>query len=173
MRCYLMLIVAISFSAESWGDVVDSDKSGFQIKVQSKSSATAEDVFRAIAKDIAKWWDPYHTFSGDAKNLMVDMERQCLFEALPNGGFVRHLELVHVDTNKRIGFTGGLGPLQQMGVGGALTITLDQSEGGTKITLTYNVSGYSADGLDRIAPAVDRVLSEQIDRLKRFVESKK
>lgn len=43
--------------------------------------------------------------------------------------------------------------------------------GGTQFEWTYAVGGYMPGGLAAIAPAVDAVLGDQLNRLKRFVES--
>ena len=73
--------------------------------------------------------------------------------------------------NRLLRLTGGLGPLGMMGVDGNLLISLFPSDDSTRIVLEYRVGGYEPDGLARIAPAVDGVLGEQIDRFVRFVES--
>ncbi len=39
--------------------------------------------------------------------------------------------------------------------------------------LTYSVGGFIDGGFDKMAPAVDGVLGEQLERLKRFVETGK
>jgi hypothetical protein len=54
-----------------------------------------------------------------------------------------------------------------MGVSAALTFQLaDGLEAGTtKLTVDYKVSGSSLSDLDKIAPAVNGVLTEQVVRL--------
>jgi hypothetical protein len=37
--------------------------------------------------------------------------------------------------------------------------------------MTYSVGGFMAGGFESIAPAVEQVLGEQANRLKRFVET--
>jgi hypothetical protein len=80
------------------------------------------------------------------------------------------MEVVYFAPGKAIRMLGGLGPLQEMGVHGALTIRLRPDGNKTVILLTYDVSGFFAGGTDKIAPAVDGVLIEQMDRLKAFTE---
>lgn len=46
-----------------------------------------------------------------------------------------------------------------------------EEEGRTLIALDYAVGGYDPRGLDQIAPAVDRVLTEQLLRLQRLIET--
>ena len=67
--------------------------------------------------------------------------------------------------------TGGLGPLQGLPVSGSLTLALEREEGGTTLTLTYRVAGYDPAGLELWASPVDQVLSVQMRRLQRFIET--
>jgi hypothetical protein len=64
-----------------------------------------------------------------------------------------------------IRFDGALGPLQQMPVQGRMIWTIEASEGGSRITFDYQVFGHPAGGLTGIAPAVDSVIGEQLQRL--------
>jgi hypothetical protein len=66
--------------------------------------------------------------------------------------------------------SGGLGPLQSMAVVGVWTISLREAEGRTTLEAVYTVSGYSKDGLAMLAAPVDAVTSQQVARLKAFVE---
>jgi len=54
----------------------------------------------------------------------------------------------------------------------ALFRRLCQCEGGTGVTQTYVVGGYIRSGTEQWAPRVDRVLDEQLQRLKSFAEGK-
>jgi hypothetical protein len=65
---------------------------------------------------------------------------------------------------------GAFGPLQDAGVSGALTFTLEKTAQGTRLTLTYGVGGYYPGGLDAVAAPVDVVFTQQVTRLKDFVE---
>ena len=98
-------------------------------------------------------------------------EGGCFCESLPNGGSVRHLEVVYADPGNALRLIGGLGPLQATATTGAMTWQLAKVDGGTKITLTYTVGGYVPQGLDSWAQAVDGVVGEQLERLARFIET--
>jgi hypothetical protein len=67
---------------------------------------------------------------------------------------------------------GALGPLQVEGVDGALSWTLKPTEGGTSVMQSYVVGGYIRGGMEQWAPRVDRVLDEQLRRLKSYAEGK-
>ena len=62
--------------------------------------------------------------------------------------------------------------MQTEGVDGALSWTLKPGEAGTSVTLSYVLGGYIRSGMEQWAPEVDRVLDEQLQRLKSFVEGK-
>jgi hypothetical protein len=64
--------------------------------------------------------------------------------------------------------SGGLGPLQALGVAGSLTIDLVPDGEGTHLVLTYAVGGYFDGGLASLSSPVDEVLGGQMDRLARF-----
>ena len=46
-----------------------------------------------------------------------------------------------------------------------------EANNGTLLEFYYAVGGYSAGGLDQLAPLVDQVLSEQLGRLKTHLET--
>ncbi len=153
-------------------EVVESAPNGFQIEIKSGIEQPPARVYEAFVEQIGEWWDSSHTYSGDAGNLSIDATPQGgMIEKFPQGGFVRHLQVVLVQPGKAIRLTGGLGPLQSMGVSGAMTFGFAPSAtDGTNLTLRYNVSGFAPSGLDRLAAPVNQVLTTQVERLKRFAE---
>ncbi len=66
---------------------------------------------------------------------------------------------------------GALGPLQTLGVEGAMEWSIKPSAGGSDVVLTFTVGGYAPGGLDKLAAPVDAVLGEQLARFKTFVET--
>ena len=163
------LIVAVAASAHA--AVVDRGATGFTVHHTFTIAAPPSRVYAAFA-DIGKWWNPDHSYSHDGARLSLGTTNGgCFCEALPDGGFVRHLEVAFVQPDKELRLTGGLGPLQPIGASGAMTVTFEDASGATKLNLTYAVSGYLAAGLDTWADPVDGVLLEQVQRLKRFVET--
>ncbi len=133
--------------------------------------AAPADVYRKIVGNVGDWWNPQHTFSGNAQNLTIDAKPQgCFCEKLPNQGSVRHMEVVRLEPGARLVLAGGLGPLQSLAVSGSMTFQLTAAEGGTRLEVTYVVGGYAQGGLTTWAKPVDGVLTEQLTRLKHFVE---
>lgn len=151
---------------------------GFVVTLSASLAAPPAGVYRALTASVGSWWNAEHTYSGDSKNLSIDARPGgCFCERLPNGGGVEHLRVIYAKPGEMLRLSGALGPLQASGLAGTMTWTLMPSEagtgGGTTITLTYVVGGFREGGLTAIAPAVDGVLSEQLQRLKRFVETGK
>ena len=105
------------------------------------------------------------------KNLSMDLKQKCMLEKLPDGGFVRHMEIVYCQPGRVFRMNGGLGPLQSMGVAGSLTVSFKEVEGKTKVTLVYLVSGSSLLKLDQIAAPVNQVLTGQMRRFEKHAAS--
>lgn len=159
----------------SRADVADSAANGFTVKLAVTIRASPQDVYSRLVHHIGDWWDPAHTFSGDAHNLSIDDKPMgCFCEKLADGGGVRHMEVVNADPEKVLVLVGGLGPLQAMAVTGSLTIQLAPvRDDGTRVAVVYAVTGYSPAGMNALAEPVNTVLTQQFVRLKSFVESGK
>lgn len=120
---------------------------------------------------MGEWWDASHTFSGDAHNLTIEEKPGgCFCEKLPNGGGVRHMEVVNVTPGKTLVLRGALGPLQSVAATGAMSFQLSAEGPGTRLALTYAVTGYLPAGMNTWAAPVDSVLTEQMNRLKGLIE---
>ncbi len=158
------------------GEVVDSSESGFTSRDSIQVSAPPDAVYGALVNDVHEWWDADHTYTGDSANMSIEAEAGgCFCESLPdnpNGGSVQHMEVVYVEPGRSLRMRGGLGPLQAMGVAGAMTFDLEASGDGTEITLTYAVGGYSPGegGLGSLAEVVDGVVRGQLESLATYVD---
>jgi len=151
-------------------EVIDAGPGGFTVSLSAAVKAAPEAAFGKLV-DVASWWAPGHTWSGDAANLSLDpTPGGCFCERLPGGG-VQHLEVVYAHPPKLLRLRGGLGPLQAMAVQGSLTWAVAAAEGGSRITVTYAVVGYAPDGLQGWAAAVDGMLGEQLGRLAAAADS--
>ena len=165
-------LMCLALVSPSDADVVTAVTNGFQIKQKVETDLSTREAWDTFVNDFSKWWDASHSYSQNAANLSIDLKQRCMFEKLPNDGFVRHLEIVYSQPGTAIRFTGGLGPLQQMGVSGALTVTFTKTDGKTVVELEYNVSGRNDQGLDKFAAAVDNVITAQLQSFARHSKSK-
>jgi uncharacterized protein YndB with AHSA1/START domain len=145
---------------------------GFLLKLERSVNAPATKVYDALVGQVGSWWNPEHTYSHDAKNLSIDARPGgCFCEKLPKGGGVEHARVIYVAPREVLRLSGALGPLQGSGVAGTLTWKLTGGTGNTRVQLTYSVGGFIEGGFEKIAPAVESVLNDQLDRLKLFVET--
>lgn len=156
------LSVLLLAAAAARADVVAATAGGFEVRsavVVPAGPARAWKRFVAVAG----WWHKDHTFSGDSGNLYLrTAPGGCMCERLPDGGFVEHLHVVYADRGRMLRLAGGLGPLQGMGVSGVYTVEFKPRAAQTEVVATYVVNGFAAQGLDKIAPVVDQVLSAQL-----------
>lgn len=153
-------------------EVTQTSSNGFQIKHVCVVEAGPDQAFEKFVKEFNHWYDVNHSYSGKAENLSIDLEKHCMLEKLPGGGFVRHMEIVYYQPGKVIRMNGGLGPLQGLGVYGALTFEFQPVEGSpekTQVTLNYCVSGAEFLRLDKIATPVESVLGMQLDAYKKYM----
>ncbi len=164
----LVLVVAGPAAAE----VKSVTPNGFEVTSTATIAAPADRVYAALG-EVGHWWSPSHTFSRDAGNLSMELHAGgCFCERLKNGGSVQHLQVVYAAPGEGLRLRGALGPLQAEGVDGTLSWTLKPGEGGTTVTSSYVLGDYIRSGMEQWAPQVDRVLDEQLQRLKSYIESK-
>ena len=83
------------------------------------------------------------------------------------------LRVIYVAPPQVLRFSGALGPLQASGVAGSMTWKLTGGTDSTRLELSYSVGGFIQGGFEKIAPAVEAMLREQLDRLKLFAETGK
>ena len=133
-------------------------------------AAPPDRAWQALTTDIAGWWDAEHSFGGKASGFKLDARAGgCFCETLDDGGSIQHMTVVHARPGTRLVLHGGLGPLARMGVAGSMSFELAPHEQGTELRYRYEVGGFTAEGLEGIAPAVDAVQLGQLQRLQAYV----
>jgi len=167
----LALVVLLVTPAQSAPQVT---QNGFLVKFEVNVNAPAAKVYDALVGQVGSWWDSEHTYSGDAKNLSIDARPGgCFCEKLSNGGGIEHARVIYIAPREILRLSGALGPLQASGVAGTLTWKLTSGGDNTRIQLTYSVGGFIDGGFEKMAPLVENVLRQQLDRLKQFAETGK
>lgn len=170
MRCAALILLLLAGATAA--EVKDSAPHGFTVEHSVFVSADATTAWTAATEQVGQWWSSSHTVAGDATRMTIDARPQgCFCETFDNGHGIVHMTVTFTNPGALIRLTGGLGPLGLMGVDGNMIWEFKPTEEGTEVRLTYAVGGYSPDGLDKIAPAVDFVLGEAMQRLSRFVET--
>jgi hypothetical protein len=167
----LALALAHLPTKQAAAEVTSVASGGFEVREQVHVAAAAAAVYAGLILP-GRWWDSQHTFSGSAANLTLDAKAGgCWCESLPAGGSAMHMTVVYVAPGKTLRLRGALGPLQTMGIDGAMTWSVHSAGEGSDLTLTYTVGGYAKDGFETLSKAVDQVLGEQVARLKKFAET--
>lgn len=166
------MVIALITKGDVRAAVVDTSDIGFTVQYEFTVAATPDKAYRQVVNAVGKWWGSDHTYSGDASNMyMENRAGGCFCERLQGGGSVQHMRVLYAHPGKALNLSGGLGPLQTMAVTGSMAWGFTQVEGGTRINIVYAVGGYFPQSPGSLAPSVDRVLEEQWDRLKRFLET--
>jgi polyketide cyclase/dehydrase/lipid transport protein len=164
-------MVALAAPGRAAAEVVSVAANGFEVRETVHTTASPDKAYAAMLLP-ARWWNSEHTFSGNAANLVLDARAGgCWCETLPGGGSVEHLRVVYVSPGKTLRLRGALGPFQALAVDGVMTWSVKSAAGGTDISITYAIGGYTKDGFDELSKAVDQVLGEQLERLKKLLDS--
>lgn len=167
-------LLAGAIATPASAEVTAQSDVGFVVREVTDVSATPAETWRAMTTPGA-WWSSAHTFSGSGANLSLSPTvGGCFCERFPPpkgapatqaAGGVQHMRVIYVEPNRVLRLSGALGPLQSEALTGTLTLALRATDTGTHITWEYVVGGYMRYKVDQIAPAVDRMLAEQISLL--------
>lgn len=157
--------LAVALSGAAQADVKASAPDGLIIQIKAEVALDRDDAWARLL-DIGSWWNSSHTYSGNAESMNIDAVAGGCWCELWSGGEVEHGRVVLVMPKEAIRFSTALGPLQEMGVSGALTFTLADgpSPSRTAVTVDFKVSGSSLSGLDKLATVIDGVITEQVTR---------
>ena len=167
----MSVVAGLAAIAPAQADVVATSPSGFSLSIVTDITAPPEKVYEALVKP-ERWWSSDHTFSGKAGNLTLDATAGgCFCEALPDGGTVKHQEVVMAAPGKQLVMRGALGPFQATGTIDAFSFRLDPDGAKTRLTVTFTAGGYVAEGFDDWAKKTDSVVATQVTRLKQYIET--
>ncbi len=169
-----ILLAVLVTAAPLQAEVTNTADNGFTVRHQTKVSASAEDVWKAMIVP-SRYWNPDHSWTGKGENFyLVPQAGGCFCELIrttgednikSSDGSVQHMRVIYAQKNKMLRMSGGLGPLQGEAVVGTLTMQMQPQDGETAIRFTYKIGGYMEFPVAEIAPAVDGVIGEQLTRL--------
>ena len=150
--------------------VKDTNASGFTVENAELVQVDADAAWKALVHDVDRWWPKDHSWWGTESKLSIDARAGGCFCEIAGARQARHMAVVFVDPGRTLRMTGGLGPLQGMGLDGALEFRLAPADGGgTRITMSYRAGGYTPDDLSKLAPVVDKVQAQQLRGLADFL----
>jgi hypothetical protein len=161
------LLVATPAAAE----VVSAGPNGLQVRHSVNLVIPQQRAYAAFS-EIQNWWSKQHTYSGDASRLSLQMRTGgCFCERLDDGGGVEHMRVVLLKPGEQVIMTGSLGPLLYEATTGVMDVKVERIAGGSRITMDYRAAGFATGRGAELAPIVDKVLGEQMKRLRIYAAS--
>ena len=160
------MIAALTFAPAAIAKVVDQSEAGFTVAHTAQVAATPADVWKMLRMP-QNWWSKDHSWSGDAANFWLDSQAGgCFCEKLPDTGAgvgsVQHARVLFSKPGQLLRLSGAFGPLQGEALNGTLTIQIKATPTGSALRFDYVVGGYMRFKVADIAPAVDKVIGEQL-----------
>ena len=173
MRGVIGVVLAALAVGAARAEVVDVTAQGMHLREVVQVKASAAETYDALLR-VGDWWSSGHSFSGDARDMRLEPNvGGCWCERLPDGGELRHLEVVAVEPGKGLRLFGSLGPMQFSGAAGNMNWTIAEKDGVSTVTFDYAAGGYFKGGFPAFAPGADRVLDEALKRFKSYAETGK
>jgi uncharacterized protein YndB with AHSA1/START domain len=136
----------------------------FLIEHRFTIAAPAAKVWDALLHP-EDWWPSDHTWSGHRRNLRLSADAGACFCERWVGGSVEHGRVIMAMPGTLLRLRAALGPLQEMGISGVITVALEEKDGKTTVVVTHRVSGDASHKLDALAPIVDQVNALQFGAL--------
>ncbi|MBD9477786.1 SRPBCC domain-containing protein [Pseudoxanthomonas sp. PXM02] len=167
LRNALLLVALVATPA--YAEIKDAKPEGFTIENSVWVPATPQVAYAALVNDVGRWWPADHTWWGDASKLSISDKAGGCFCEINGAQQAWHMTVTFTDPGKLMRMTGGLGPLQGMGLSGALEWRFAEENTGTRITLWYRAGGYTPDDIGKFAPVVDKVQGLQLGGLATFL----
>ena len=173
LRASLACIALAAFAGPSVAAVKDQSAAGFTLENEAVVAADADTAWNALVDDVDRWWPKDHTWWGAESKLSIDARAGGCFCEIDGDRQAQHLQVVFTDPGKLLRMTGGLGPLQGMGLHGVLEFRLEPVQGPdgderremTRIVLHYRAGGYAPDHIGAFAAVVDGVQATQLKGL--------
>jgi uncharacterized protein YndB with AHSA1/START domain len=165
------LLAVAAIAAPAHAEVKDATPDGFTIENSVWVAAKPQAAYAALVHDVGRWWPADHTWWGDASKLSISDKAGGCFCETDGTRQAWHMTVTFTDPGKLLRMTGGLGPLQGMGLNGALEWRFAEENNGTRITLWYRVGGYTPDDIGKFAPVVDKVQGQQLGGLATFLRA--
>lgn len=164
IKIILVFVLLLSSSLVS-SKVLYLADTGFIVENTITLQEKRKTVWQAFTQKVDQWWPSDHTWWGDKSVLSIDtFAGGCFCEKYKNNS-AEHMRIVFVEPNKQMRMSGGLGPLQGMGMYGILNWKFIDKPTGTAVTMTYKVNGINPDGFASLAPIVDKVQAQQLNGL--------
>jgi len=163
------LPVLMTASAAVSAKVLDSSPSGFTVENTVTVPVDAATAWRALVKDVDQWWPKDHSWFGKEGKFVIEARAGGCFCEIAGKRQALHMTVTFTDPGRLLRMVGGLGPLQGMGLSGAMSWTLQPVDEGTQITLHYTAGGYTTEDLSKFVSIVDQVQGLQLGGLGNYL----
>jgi uncharacterized protein YndB with AHSA1/START domain len=167
-----LVVVCTAMALPSLAAVKDATPSGFTLENSADVPVDAATAWQALINEVDAWWPKNHSWWGQASKFTIDARAGGCFCEKAGDQQAQHMQVVFTDPGKLLRMTGGLGPLQGMGVTGTLEFRLTEVTGGTRIVLWYRAGGYTPDDISKFAPVVDQVQALQLGGLVKLLRAR-
>jgi uncharacterized protein YndB with AHSA1/START domain len=168
MRRIPLALAIAAFAPFAQAEVKESAADAFFLTFTGTVAAPTAKAYDDIVH-VARWWNSEHTYSGRAVNLSIRAEAGGCFCEKWKDGSAEHGEVLMAIPGRMLRLRAALGPLQERALTGILTFWLSNDDSTTTLTVEYRVNGANASGLDQLAPSVDQMLGDQVERLRRYI----
>ena len=111
MSAVMLSWLGASFAGigQAHAEIVTAGPNGFSLRHTAETPNVAPPIIWAALSDIAKWWDPEHTYSGDSRNLTLEpVVRGCFCEKLGLYAGIEHGSVVYAQPAKTLRISGAL-----------------------------------------------------------------
>jgi uncharacterized protein YndB with AHSA1/START domain len=163
----------LACATPAMAEVKDSSPMGFTVENSRVVPVAPQVAWDAMVDKVHLWWPRDHTWWGKEGRLTIRARVGGCFCEIVDKQQAQHMTVAFVDPPRTLRMVGGLGPLQGMGLNGALEFRLESAgEGSTKITLWYRAGGYTPDDMSKFAPTVDQVQALQLGGLADYLGAK-
>lgn len=135
-------------------EIVSRSENAFTLKFEGQTRLGPAGVADAFS-EVEQWWDPAHSYTGDAANLSLDLTPGgCWCEAMPDGVLFDHGRVVSAVYGE-IRLHAPFGPLRDMATRSDLIVTWPLVGGVVTPAWTFIVEG---PGVGALAEPVDGVI---------------
>jgi len=161
------LVLSLILVPSARAEIKDSSRDGFTLENSVQVPTDAASTWKALVEDVDKWWPKSHSWWGAEGRFTIEARAGGCFCERAGERQAVHLLVTFVDPGKLLRLTGGLGPLQGMGLSGVLEVRFAPlpAGGGTRVTFFLRAGGYTPDDLSQFAPVVDKVQALQLGGL--------
>ena len=172
MRISVIVALLMGLSCAIHAEVKEAGADHLLLQDSRVVHAPPSKLYAALI-DIGQWWSSKHTYSGDARHLSLQAVAGGCFCERWNDQSAAHGRVIRANPSHLLRLDTALGPLQNMAVQGVMTFALKPAADGTTLQFEYRVNGASQSGLDKLAPDINGVMMEQLQRLQRYAEAGK